>query len=105
MGIHSLRCSGELMLRQHLTAQSPLSSAAASGLYSVLTLSYSVASLFFDTRCFSLTLPSRTVANTHRYKKAADWSLLSDICADNPSLALVGNGVRDRADTYESALL
>jgi tRNA-dihydrouridine synthase len=36
-----------------------------------------------------------------RYKKAADWTLLSDLVQDNPTLPLIGNG--DILTHYEAA--
>lgn len=37
----------------------------------------------------------------HRYKKAADWTLLSGLVQENPSLPIIGNG--DILTHYEAA--
>ena len=37
----------------------------------------------------------------HRYKKAADWELLSGLVQDNPTLPIIGNG--DILTHYEAA--
>lgn len=56
---------------------------------------------FVFSTCVHASAEAAVLRLSCRYKKAADWTLLSDLVQDNPTLALIGNG--DILTHYEAA--